>query len=609
MQGDFSRLSFDPRRHYRSVRMQQGRVQLDADWNEQIDILNYVIETQLTDIFGPGGAPQATAGFQITIEQGQSDHAPVADADQNGHAQASAHRALDFTISHGRYYVDGILCENEQDTRFSAQPDYPQAHIPPHLSEYCLVYLDVWSRHVTALEEPSLYESALGGIDTTTRERTVWQVKLLPINDHEFSEQHHHRIKCEDIIALPEWQELVNRNARTGSMRARRRHQSSPPDNQLYRVEIHHVHGKEVLFKWSRENGSVVFGVDRVNAYEKSSNGTAQCVALLHHLGRDVTQLQKGDWVEFVDDAAVLHQRTLPLYQVTHVDNARQAVTLSGPASAAVEAIARTTPHPLLLRRWDHGPSSSAQAGGAQPVQEDTWLDLEYGIQVNFSPGTYAIGDYWLIPARTLLDGIDWPSDEHGPLALPPRDSHHHYSPLALLHHKESWTVARDLRQVFAPLPVVTARVEQEPAPRVTEVKEIAAPPVPPPNALTEECVAADELEVGDLVALMPGAYLEVTKAHRENAALIFGVVLSVDEPDEKRCCRVITYGRARCKVVGRVEAGDLLTASKEHGCATRTEPLHEFFKPGALVGKALASHDPGDKHMPGIIDIMVTLQ
>src|SRR5436305_4333918 len=68
MQGDFSRLTFDPRKHYRGVRMQQGRVQLDADWNEQIDILNYFFETQLKDILGSSGAPQATAGFKITIE-------------------------------------------------------------------------------------------------------------------------------------------------------------------------------------------------------------------------------------------------------------------------------------------------------------------------------------------------------------------------------------------------------------------------------------------------------------------------------------------------------------------------------------------------------------
>ena len=35
MQADLSKPFRHPRRHYRRVLMQQGRVQLDADWNEQ----------------------------------------------------------------------------------------------------------------------------------------------------------------------------------------------------------------------------------------------------------------------------------------------------------------------------------------------------------------------------------------------------------------------------------------------------------------------------------------------------------------------------------------------------------------------------------------------
>ena len=45
MKGDFTRSTYDRHNHYRSVRMQQGRVQLDADWNEQADITLHRIET------------------------------------------------------------------------------------------------------------------------------------------------------------------------------------------------------------------------------------------------------------------------------------------------------------------------------------------------------------------------------------------------------------------------------------------------------------------------------------------------------------------------------------------------------------------------------------
>ena len=35
MSGDYSRFPFDPRRNYSGVLLQQGRVLLDQDWNEQ----------------------------------------------------------------------------------------------------------------------------------------------------------------------------------------------------------------------------------------------------------------------------------------------------------------------------------------------------------------------------------------------------------------------------------------------------------------------------------------------------------------------------------------------------------------------------------------------
>jgi hypothetical protein len=57
MKADLSRATFDKARRYRSVRMQQGRVQLDADFNEQQDILNHRIEIETRDSLGPVAVP------------------------------------------------------------------------------------------------------------------------------------------------------------------------------------------------------------------------------------------------------------------------------------------------------------------------------------------------------------------------------------------------------------------------------------------------------------------------------------------------------------------------------------------------------------------------
>src|SRR5258707_5727923 len=74
------------------------------------------------------------------------------------------------------------------------------------------------------------------------------------------------------------------------------------PENQLYRVEIHtgNLGAPTAVptFKWSRENGSVVFPIE-------SGGGTNSVV--LETLGRDERfGLREGDWVEIQDDVSVL---------------------------------------------------------------------------------------------------------------------------------------------------------------------------------------------------------------------------------------------------------------------------------------------------------------
>ncbi len=53
MKGDFSRDTFDKAKHFSRVLMQQGRVQLDADFNEQTAILLHYLRTLAADLIGP----------------------------------------------------------------------------------------------------------------------------------------------------------------------------------------------------------------------------------------------------------------------------------------------------------------------------------------------------------------------------------------------------------------------------------------------------------------------------------------------------------------------------------------------------------------------------
>ena len=60
---DISRINFDKTKHYASVRMQQGRVLTDDDWNENERIEKEIQRESNADIIGPFGSPDD--GFKI----------------------------------------------------------------------------------------------------------------------------------------------------------------------------------------------------------------------------------------------------------------------------------------------------------------------------------------------------------------------------------------------------------------------------------------------------------------------------------------------------------------------------------------------------------------
>jgi hypothetical protein len=645
MKGDFSRSTFDPHKHYTSVRMQQGRVQLDADWNEQADILLHLITTQLKDLLGLGGTMVINPGFIITLDKSESqpldeDQVNLPDEDEMGRPQDTTQPTRimpDFKIGAGCYYVDGILCENLADVLFSQQPDYPAAATlakKPVNQDHYLVYLDVWQRHITAV--------------TTTRVKTVWQVKLLPISGDLVDYQGSH--DGGNLRLLPEWQEFVKQNGIRGRLRARwDKEKGGFLENRLYRVEIHSVAGDEVTFKWSRENGSVVFPISEIIIpdQEQRSQGVQDAKEdnlerdiyqlKVENLERDISQLKDKDWVELVDDATILNSRPLPLCQVK-VDRPNALVTLEGEKDKIdqirKEFSEQLSNHPLL-RLWEDD---------AKPIptqkEPEKWLDLKNGIQVAFSDTvSYQVGDYWLIPARTGSEnGIEWPQTHDGePLARAPHGSVHHYAPLGLLQYAErSWCVIPDDAARFATLPQVETHLKlvddvlRKPETnlarhdnrvtdleerlagvddrldkhddyfarlgnRVTVLEEQQADFQAP---LVQYFQMADEINIGHVVSVIPvdpsdepDSELRVRLANKENESdrrLVVGVVKDVFmEGDERKYCRVVLYGRAQCRVVGEIEPGDVLLPSEKPGYAQKAGL---FAWPGTIIGKALST-------------------
>ena len=183
MKGDFSRDTFDHKKHYRRVLMQQGRVQVDADWNEQASILLHYMQSLARDIIGPYGKPSIGPDGEIL-----DDFRIVGDGDEEFSKVENEKfkEAEGFLIGPGRYYVDGLLCENEDWIAYNDQPGGPLTDISK--LNRMLVYLDVWERHVAWCEEASnsMREAALGpyGPDTATRSQLVWQVRIYELPNY-----------------------------------------------------------------------------------------------------------------------------------------------------------------------------------------------------------------------------------------------------------------------------------------------------------------------------------------------------------------------------------------------------------------------------------------
>jgi hypothetical protein len=433
MKGDFTRFTFRPQKHFRNVNHQQGRVGLDADWNEQAEIAAYRDETEAQDVIGSAGAPKHKAGFAITPASGTGD----------------------FTIGAGRFYVDGILCENEDPLLFSRQPDLPGV-TPLATGHRYLIYLDAWQRHLTALDDPEIREVALGGPDTATRTKTVWQVKALDVGNVGAN------VTC--ATDLTQWTNAIS--ASTGKLRARAMPDAQsdkpcivPPgagyrrlENQFYRVEIHAAGSLGGLgasaptFKWSRENGSVTAGISSI---------TGAKITLTSFRRDSALGFAPGNWIEITDAGKELRGEPGVLVRIDAVDDL--VLIVDQTSAVGTYPTNPLTPSDLALlpkiRRWE----SAGAVAAAVPSTNDGFLALEDGVEAKFEAGSYRTGDYWMFPARTDKGTVEWPQDNsvtpNVPVALLPFGIRHHFCRLAVIEVKAGVvTLVEDCRRLFPPL-------------------------------------------------------------------------------------------------------------------------------------------------------------
>lgn len=474
MSGDYSRDSFDALRDFAGTFLQQGRAVLDSDWNEMVEIFERRIRSGTVDTIGRAVVPRETPrGFEIRLS------------------------GAGFEIGAGRFYLDGVSYQNRGLANFDggqpARPDpvFDRARsgddgpegvldemIAPEGGDYLpyedqpywptpdavpgdgthLVYLVGWQREVAPTEAPELLEPALGGLDTTTRWQSVWQVRVLPdvgegatcaTPDDELND-------WVDTIA-PSTARLT-----TGTVDIEDPEDPClvPPtegytgiENQFYRVEIHALYDPENAgdppgqgdwgFKFSRENASVRALVEVI-----ATDGESVTVG---RIGRDeVLRFSPGDWVEITDDIREFNHRSGQMMRVADVHPDTREIEFE--TAVPVDLVPSGGPGDTLasrhtrLIRWDQRgivrladddnteweDLDAGTANGLIRVPPDgTPVILESGITVSFGtadgPGAYREMDHWRFAARTAGTQVEILR------AAPPDGVQRHYARLAIL--------------------------------------------------------------------------------------------------------------------------------------------------------------------------------
>jgi len=443
MSGDYTRFTFDPGRSFSGVLKQQGRVSLDADWNEAEELVDRRLRSGIYDILASAFAPvppdpmptlaivpaTTPSGFQIGVAPDGT-----------------------LTIGQGRAYVDGIQVEcfgdpasglgavrdpnvggvhgapplpYVQQPFIYAHPAYADAN---SIASVGIAYLDVWEREVTASQDASLLDPALGGRDTATRVQTAWQVKVAAAP--------------RDAVCGDDPFDWATITAPSTARLTTIKGPATPPggpcivqgpdgytglENRLYRVEVHTAGNLDESagqpmpkYKWSSDNASLIAIVEVVD-----TTGVRPTITV-DSTGHDAwTRFQTNDWVEFVNDDIELSMRETgaggPLAQIHNVNEATGVITLEATAVLnAYSGAAGTNPR---LVKWD---------AVEQTVQPSTDTGVENGISIRFEPeagshGDLHAGDYWVFAVRTADGSVELLD------AAPPRGPLHHFAKLAVV--------------------------------------------------------------------------------------------------------------------------------------------------------------------------------
>lgn len=390
MSSDRAKITYDEKQHYRSVVMQQGRVTLEADWNEQGQIAAEEARKEALNFVGLSGTPDD--GYAVT---------------------KGGVGAYDLSLSPGTLYVGGMRIGIDESLNYSKQSEWLDYEFDPDWVSVPTgkpttkeaVYLLLREQEISAVEDSALLEVALGGPDSAARTRLLQRVVRIATTSDNCStalpdvKGHWNKqglafdpatLRLESNAALAV--AFVDAAAQSNPCQPQSTGGYLGAENQLIRVKISTVdttEEKKYKLVWGFDNASSLYRVKEVDSNKKLILNT-QPVDSVH-------QPKKGQAVEILRAAAQLANGE---YIAADHGFVTQLITDYQPDEQAVELKVQLPvgypqdQKPIFIRVWQEEisfmPGTAVKLGGT---------GLEVTLAAN-DEGLFHIGDFWVFAVR-----------------------------------------------------------------------------------------------------------------------------------------------------------------------------------------------------------------
>ena len=425
MAGDRARVSYDPSRKWRGLTAQQGRVTVEADWNEAAEIAEERDRQLTLDVVGPVGSPdQGYAVTTVPATGGPPGSTPG-----------------DVFIAPGTLYVGGQRLDLDAQVDYAWQPDWLdystdplwQAPAVPTTAgtSYEVVYLLASELEVSAVEDPTLADVALGGPDTMQRQRILQHFVRQPSQDGSWA-------SVTDVFASTglQFDAATMRASSAAALQVSFTNSVVTPgpcqpattggylggENQLIRVMVTDADPSGVpSIVWGFDDASFLYRIN-TTAFDPASGNTTLTLASApvdsYHYPvagqavevlRDAAQLTATSPVQLSGTDFIASPAGIVTPVTSPYDSTQMQLAISG--ALPDDYLSAATPQ-LFLRVWQ----AQIPAPPGQPVsliavnQAGAAADTGVAVTLSSSTGFFHQGDFWRFALRPMQPSIVYPA-------------------------------------------------------------------------------------------------------------------------------------------------------------------------------------------------------